>query len=85
MDASTATRKMVFTVFGVVAELERSLIAWANGGDTVARPGPAKPRHNADMPLLNGLGRRQASLFGWIRTSISERFSLSFRGLPSGS
>jgi len=26
MDTRAATRKMVFTVFGVVAELERSLI-----------------------------------------------------------
>ena len=37
------------------------------------------------MPLLNGLGKRQASLLGWIRTSTSERFSLCFRGSKSRS
>jgi len=31
---------------------------------TGARPGPDRPRHNADMLLPNGLGKRQASLFG---------------------
>jgi hypothetical protein len=31
------------------------------------------------MPLLNGLGKRQASLFGWIRTSISEPYAAEIR------
>ncbi len=41
--------------------------------------------HNADMPLLSVLGKRLASLLGWIRKPTSERFSLSIRGSKSRS